>query len=123
MIAHIKTVAVYVEDQKRALEFYTEKLGFEVRRNLPMTSDANWVEVSPKGAQSHLVLYPKALMPNWKELKPPVVFGTKDCDAAFRELESRGVEFTQEPTRMRWSIFAKFVDPDKNEFLITQGFL
>jgi hypothetical protein len=52
MIANIKTVAVYVSDQTAALRFYTEKLGFEVRRTESMGSDGTWVEVAPRGALS-----------------------------------------------------------------------
>ena len=123
MINYIKTVAIYVEDQKRSLDFYIMKLGFDVYRNFPMGKEANWIEVAPKGAQSHMVLYPKALMSNWQELKPSIVFSSKDCEATFRELKSRGIEFTQEPERMAWGICAKFIDPDKNEFLITQDLI
>jgi catechol 2,3-dioxygenase-like lactoylglutathione lyase family enzyme len=47
MIASIKTVAVYVSDQKEALRFYTKKLGFEVRRTESMGPDGTWVEVGP----------------------------------------------------------------------------
>ena len=62
MIGPIKTVAVYVEDQQQALEFYTDKLGFEVRRNETMMPGVNWVEVAPKGADTCVVIYPRALM-------------------------------------------------------------
>jgi lactoylglutathione lyase len=52
MIGPIKTVSVYVEDQDKALEFYTTKLGFKVRRQLPMGPNTSWLEVSPPDAQS-----------------------------------------------------------------------
>ncbi len=123
MINHIKTVAIYVEDQKRSLDFYTRKLSFEVYRNFPMGKEANWIEVAPKEAQSHMVLYPKALMSNWQELKPWILFSSKDCEATFRKLKSRDIGFTQEPVRIAWGIFAKFIDADKNEFLITQDLI
>lgn len=59
MIGPIKTVGIYVEDQEKAIEFYAQKLGFEVRRSQPMTPDTNWVEVAPPDGESCLVLYPK----------------------------------------------------------------
>ena len=64
MIGPIKTVGIYVRDQERAVEFYTQKLGFEVRRTLSMGPGASWIEVAPPGAQTCLVLYPKAMMPD-----------------------------------------------------------
>jgi len=55
MITSIGTVSVYVRDQEKAVKFYTEKLGFEVRRNEPMGPNARWIELAPKGAQTRIV--------------------------------------------------------------------
>src|SRR4051812_34589000 len=119
MIEYIKTVAVYVEDQQRSLDFYTQKLGFEVRRNESMGPRGNWIEVAPVGARSCLVIYPRSLMANWKELKPSVVFQCADVEATCKEFTSRGVQITDGPKEMAWGTYAKFVDPDGNEFLLT----
>ena len=105
-----------MEDQQKAVEFYTQKLGFEIRRSLPMDPHAKWVEVSPPGAQTCLVLYPKAMMPNWAELKPSVVFHCPDVEDTCRRLESLSVRITMQPTLMEWGTFAKFLDLDGNEF-------
>jgi lactoylglutathione lyase len=118
-IGAIKTVGIYVEDQQRAVEFYTEKLGFTVRRSLPMGPGANWVEVSPPRAESSLVLYPKSMMENWAELKPSVVFHCSEVEETCRRLESAGVNITMPPTPLPWGTFAKFADPDGNEFGLT----
>ncbi len=47
MSGPIKTVGIYVEDQQKAVEFYTQKLEFEIRRSQPMGSHAKGVEVLP----------------------------------------------------------------------------
>jgi predicted enzyme related to lactoylglutathione lyase len=119
MIGAIKTVGIYVEDQQRAVEFYTEKLGFTVRRSLPVGPNANWIEVSPPGAESSLVLYPRSMMENWAELKPSVVFHCSDVEETCRQLEAAGVSITMPPTPLPWGTFAKFADPDGNEFGLT----
>jgi predicted enzyme related to lactoylglutathione lyase len=119
MLGPIKTVTVYVDDQQKAVEFYTQKLGFEVRRSLPMGPNANWVEVSPSGAQTCIVLYPKAMMPNSTELKLSVVFHCPDMEAACRQLESLGVRIGMAPKEMPWGMFATFLDLDGNEFGLT----
>ena len=119
MIGPIKTVSVYVEDQEAALRFYTEKLGFQVRRRLPMGPAALWIEVAPPGAGTCLVLYPRAMMPDWAELKPSIVFHCPDVEALCPELESRGVSVTQQPVKMAWGTFAQFADPDGNSFGVT----
>lgn len=57
-------------------------------------------------------------MQNWKELKPSVLFLCDNIEKTFSELKSRSVKFTQEPKRMPWGTYAKFVDIDGNEFII-----
>ena len=121
MITNVTTVAVYVTDQEAALRFYTEKLGFEVRRNEPMGPGGSWIEVAPPGAQTRVVIYPRAMMKGWEHLKPSIVFGCEDTESTYRELAERGVNFTQAPTKMPGGMFSKFVDPDGNEFLLAQG--
>lgn len=119
LIGPVKTVGIYVEDQDRALEFYTQKLGFEVRRTLPMGPQACWVEVAPPGAQTSFVLYPRKMMPDWDHRKPSVVFHCPDVPATCRALEAAGVRVPMPPTAMPWGTFAKFVDLDGNEFGLT----
>ena len=120
MIGPIKTVAVYVEDQQQALEFYTGKLGFEVRRNETMMPGVNWVEVAPKGAETCVVIYPRALMQGWEQMKPSITFSCADVEATCAHLQARGVTLVDHPRSMPWGIFAKIADPDGNEFLLVQ---
>lgn len=119
MIANVKTIAIYVSDQQKALDFYTRRLGFEVRRNESMGPGSNWIELAPKGAQTCIVIYPQKMMPNWKELKPSVVFSCEDIRKTCKELSDKGVQITQHPKKMQWGTFAKFSDPDGNEFILT----
>lgn len=49
MIKQIGTVAVYVEDQQKAKQFWTEKVGFDIAADHPMGPEASWLEVAPKG--------------------------------------------------------------------------
>ncbi|MDF2961860.1 MAG: Glyoxalase/bleomycin resistance protein/dioxygenase [Paenibacillus sp.] len=118
MIKHIATVGVYVDNQQKAITFWTEKAGFQVFRNQPMTPDASWVEVGPEGAQSALVLYPKAMMPNWEELKPSIVFHVEDIQQTYEAMKSRGVHFLEEPNPQPWGTYCRFQDEDGNEFLM-----
>jgi lactoylglutathione lyase len=119
MIGPIKTVGVYVEDQTKALEFYTQKLGFVLRRSIPMGPNANWIEVSPPDAESCLVLYPRSMMTDWEQRKPSIVFFCDDVEKTFQQLQSRGVHFNMPPKPLPWGTFASFVDLDGNEFGLT----
>ena len=102
IISKIGTAAVYVDEQQAALRFWTEAMGFEVPANQPMGPEAEWLEVGPPGAESCLVIYPRAIMGDWKERKPSVVFQCDDIRDTFQAMSSRGVEFSQEPTDMAW---------------------
>ena len=121
MIGHIKTVAVYVEDQARSLEFYTGKLGFELRRNQSMGPGGSWIEVAPPGAQTCLVLYPRGLMTDWAERKGSIVFACEDAERTCAALSAKGVAIAEPARRMKWGTYAKFLDPDGNEFLVVSS--
>src|SRR5690349_17224161 len=112
MITNIANAAVYVENPNDAVRFWTEKVGFVVHREKRMTSEASWIEVGPKGAQSCLVIFPKAMMANWNERKPSIVFDCNSVSDSYREMNARGVIFSQAPQAMGWGTFAIFTDPE-----------
>jgi lactoylglutathione lyase len=116
MIRKIATAAVYVEDQQQALRFWTEQVGFTVHRERPMGPEARWIEVGPAGAESCLVLYPRAMMEDWAERKPSIVFECDDVGKSYEEMRGRGVEFTQPPQALPWGPFAVFIDPEGTWF-------
>lgn len=101
----IQTVSVFVDDQQRALEFYTEKLGFAVAADVSM-GEFRWLTVgdpaSPEGTQ--LSLEPKAhpAVPPFTDALledgvPFFVLGVDDVQAEYERLQGLGVEFTQAP--------------------------
>ncbi|ETI67091.1 VOC family protein [Neobacillus vireti] len=120
MIKEIATVAVYVEDQQKAKTFWTEKAGFEVIAEHQMTPNANWLEVAPKGAESRLVIYPKAMMQGYEIMKASIVFQCDDIKTTYEKLKANGVEFLDEPKEMQWGSFVQFKDDDGNVFLLRQ---
>lgn len=114
MIGPIKTVGIYVEDQPKAVDFYVDVLGFEVRRRMKMGADAEWVEVSPPDAETCLVIYPRALMPDWAERKTSVVFHCRNVRGTVDRLGERGVTIAMEPGDLPWGTFAAIEDLDGN---------
>lgn len=118
MIQRIATVAVYVEDQQKAKQFWTEKVGFEVVAEHPMGPNAFWLEVAPKGAQTAVVIYPKAMMKNSNERKPSIVFECDNIFETYEAMKAKGVEFLGEPQQMQWGMFVQFKDEDGNEFVL-----
>ncbi|MED0658874.1 MULTISPECIES: VOC family protein [Bacillus] len=118
MIRKISTVAVYVEDQQKAKEFWTKKVGFKVMAEHPMGPNAFWLEVAPAGSESHLVIYPKSMMEGWENRKASIVFECEDIMGTYETMKKNGVEFLGEPKKMQWGTYVQFKDEDGNEFLL-----
>ncbi len=117
-ITAVGTVIVTVSDQDRAVEFFTEKLGFEKRSDSPYGDGQRWVDVAPAGASTTI-----AVVPPMGEGSPGgetgIAFATKDIDAAHADLQERGVD-VDEVMRMGSPVPPMFFfrDPDGNRYLI-----
>ncbi|HEV3173058.1 MAG TPA: VOC family protein [Actinocrinis sp.] len=133
MITGLTISTVWVLDQDSALKFYTEKLGFELRYDVEMGPGARWVTVGAKGQPDHsltlMIPGPPAVDPeSAQQLRALVakgvlgagVMSTDDCEATYRELSARGVEFVQGPTKRPYGIEALFRDDSGNWFSLTQ---
>lgn len=102
----IKLNSVYVDDQDKALEFYTEVLGFRKSKEIPV-GEFRWLTVtSPEGPEDvELVLEPNA-NPAAREFQealfkqgiPLTAFEVDDIKAEYERLKAKGVVFTMEPT-------------------------
>ena len=104
----INVTSVLVDDQAKALAFYTEKLGFVVKNDVPV-GEFRWLTVvgasEPDGVE--LLLEPDA-HPAAKAFKRALVedgmpftsFAVDDVTATYADLEAKGVHFTQPPTSM-----------------------
>ena len=114
----INITSVLVDDQAKALAFYTEKLGFIKKADEPV-GEARWLTVvspaDPDGVE--LLLEPDghpAAGPFKKALVsdgiPFTQFAVDDVQAEFDQLRSKGVRFTQEPTGMGGVTTAVFDD-------------
>jgi predicted enzyme related to lactoylglutathione lyase len=118
LIKGIKFLGVCVRDQARALQFYTEKLGFKVRNNQPFEGGQRWIELEIPGAETGVVLF----TPKGQEDRIGTFVNTSlwtdDLDGTYEELKGKGVEFTTPPTKQFWGSFAMFKDPDGNSFVL-----
>lgn len=118
VIRSVGKAGVYVGDQQRALEFYRDALGFEVRADVPMGPGARWIEVAPAGAQTALALFTPPGLENRVGTFSGIVFECDDVQATYNELKQRGVRFTEEPADQPGGVMATFVDPDGNSFVL-----
>lgn len=133
MIMRLSHVTFYVTDQNAALEFYTKKLGFEVRTDVSMHG-FRWLTVAPKNQpDQEIVLMPIVPSPMMDEaacdlarqlLKKGVlgggVFKTDNCQTTYDELKAKGVEFLAPPQERPYGIEAVFKDNSGNWFSLCQ---
>ena len=97
VIRKIAIAAVYVEDQRSAVEFWTKQVGFTLHREKAMDLQASWIEMGPPHAESCLVIYPKSMMEDWAERKPSIVFECDNIQKTYDTMRNHGVQFTQPP--------------------------
>lgn len=134
MIQRLSHTTIYVRDQDSAKEFYTEKLGFEVRMDHTMEGGFRWLTVGPKGQKDlEIVLMKPTPGPMFDEetlaalellLKKGKlgagVFYTDDCRKTYEELKAKGVTFRSEPEEQFYGIEAMMQDDSGNWFSLTE---
>ena len=134
MITKLSHTTIWVLNYDEALDFYKNKLGFDVRTDMKMDGGFRWLTVSPKSQPDlELVLYePKANGMMDEETVGHIrtllekgkmsggVFETEDCRKTYEELKKKGVEFVQAPKENPYGIEALFKDNSGNWFSLTQ---
>lgn len=114
----INLTSIFVDDQREALVFYCDVLGFEKRQDVPIGDDSWLTVVSPEARSGpELLLEPSghpAVGPFRQALAadgiPAAQFAVDDVQAEFDRLRRAGVVFTQEPTDLGPAITAVFDD-------------
>jgi len=124
----IKLTSVYVDDQEKALRFYTEVLGFAKKADFSK-GPFRWLTVAspedPDGTQLQLALndnpaakaYQQAL---FQQGLPAAMFYTDDVKADYERTKARGAEFTMPPTEVTGATIAMLNDTCGNLIQITQ---
>jgi predicted enzyme related to lactoylglutathione lyase len=124
----IKLTSVYVDDQDKALRFYTEVLGLSKKGDVS-NGPFRWLTVTspeePNGAELQLALnndpaakaYQQA---RFQQGQPAVMFFTDDLNADYERLKGRGAEFTMPPTKVTGSTIAILKDTCGNLVQISQ---
>ncbi|WP_082695671.1 VOC family protein [Mycobacterium sp. IS-1742] len=133
----IATAHLWVHDQQAALEFWTSKVGMEVRQDvsLPEAEGAfRWLTVGPPGQDDVSIVLMAVPGPpvmddatrqqvldlTAKGFAGTVFLTTDDCRRTYEELSARGVEFTETPHQMPYGIDSGFRDPSGNSVRLTQ---
>ena len=124
----IKLTSVYVDDQEKALRFYTEVLGFVKKADFS-NGPFRWLTVAspedPNGIELQLALnnnptaktYQQAL---FEQSQPAAMFSSDDVQADYERMKSRGAAFTMPPTDVTASKIAMVNDTCGNLIQLTQ---
>lgn len=139
MIKKMTHACFYVLDQEQAKQFYTQKLGFEVRIDVTMGGEFDeagegfrWLTVGPRDQPDVEIILADCGMGHDPETTAQIralvakgamgtgVMAADDCQKTFEELSARGVVFTQEPAQRPYGIEAVFRDDSGNWFSLTQ---
>ena len=124
----IKLTSVHVDDQERALRFYTEVLGFVKKADFSQ-GPFRWLTVAspeePDGTELQLALnnnpaakaYQQAM---FQQNQPAAMFFTDDVQADHERMKRRGTEFTMPPTDVTGSRIAMLKDGCGNLIQVTQ---
>ena len=131
MIGTMGGIVVIVSDQQKAMEFYSQKLGFEIKTDTSFVG-IRWVEVGPKDSQSTISL----MLPNVQMMSNEGVveaakkgigtetgiwFYSDDMQSTYKELKNQGVDISQ-PEKQEWGgIMSKFKDLDGNSYSIVSS--
>ncbi|WKA49383.1 VOC family protein [Planococcus liqunii] len=125
---NIIVTSLFVEDQDKALAFYTETLGFEKKHDIPM-GKFRWIAlVSPENPEGTELLLEPNDHPASREYQqkifaegiPATMFGVSDIHAEYERLLDLGVQFSIEPTEMDTVTIAVFDDTCGNFIQIAQ---
>lgn len=106
------SVAVVVSNRKKALAFYTKKLGLDLIEEMD-----HWTVVGRKkgGLLIHLCEYGKPTPKSEKGNTGIMVFTNESMEKTYQQLKKKGVKFSVPPKKESWGWLCRFLDPDGNE--------
>jgi catechol 2,3-dioxygenase-like lactoylglutathione lyase family enzyme len=119
-ISQVRTVAIPVTDQDRALEFYGRTLGFRTVLDGTFGAGQRWIEVAPPGAATTVALVP-ATDTTPAGVDTGIRFSTSDATSDHTVLQARGVDV--DPEVLRWPgvpPMFRLRDPDGNTVVVVE---
>ncbi len=141
MITGLSHANIFVLDQDRAKEFFTEKLGFTLKTDMVMGeefegsgSGFRWLTVSPPNQPDLEIILADPSMGHDEQTAKTIrelvakgaigagVWEADDVRKTYEELKERGVEFIQEPAERPYGVEALFRDDSGNWFSLTQPY-
>jgi catechol 2,3-dioxygenase-like lactoylglutathione lyase family enzyme len=123
MLERIAYTSVFVSDQDKAFDFYTNVLGFEPGFDNPTPDGPRFLTVGLRGEDFQLVLWPGTPgegQPAYGRIPAAYTIETADIRKAYEALKSRGVNFDTEVVEYPWGYIAVFQDSDGNRLQLRE---
>jgi predicted enzyme related to lactoylglutathione lyase len=123
MLKKVAYVSVFVKNQDKALDFYTNALGFEKGIDNPTPDGPRFLTVGVKGQDFQLILWPGTPgqgQPVYGRVSAAYTIEVSDCRKMVEALTLRGVKFETEVLEYPWGSVAVFQDPDGNRLQLLQ---
>lgn len=125
MITGVRKIIVPVDDEARAKEFWTTRMGFGVALDQNYGNGQRWIEVTPPDHSLVLVLSrrppdePRREAPDQLP-HSPIFFNCEDIQHTYRELTDRGVKFAASPVRRPFGWWSMFEDSEGTRYALGQ---
>ena len=121
-VSQVANVIVPVRDQDAMLDFYTEKLGLELRADVPFGNGDRWIEVAPEGAQTPIALCPPGPNGQAGGTDTGITLQVADIEAYRDQLDADGVDVDAEVSRMGDPVppLCWFRDPEGNTLMVVE---
>lgn len=131
MISAITHVTVLVADADEAIEWYTERFGFELRNDQEFGPGMRWVTVAPEGDETEVVLQEPTEAMHGEERAPAMreqigqgtmtVLGVDNCQETVDRMEERGVDVRTPPEEVPWGVHAIVTDLYGNPYNLVEA--
>ena len=120
MISKVDFVGIPSTDAQRSRSFYVDTLGFETRRDAPISPTLRWIEVAPAGANASIALTPSAGAAP-ESVDTGIRFTVPDAAAEHASMQERGVNVGDLLTWAGVPPMFSFDDPDGNRFYVVEA--
>jgi predicted enzyme related to lactoylglutathione lyase len=118
VIKGLKFASIPVTNQDRAVEFYTNALGFTIMTDQEFDGTQRWIELGIPGAETRIVLFTPDEHRDRIGGFSNLAFWSDNVERTAGQMAAKGVEFTQPVKRESWGTSAIFKDPDGNQFVL-----
>lgn len=123
MTVRISFASIVITNEEQAVDFYTNRLGFQLVADFPTPFGSRFLMFAPPGGGARIVATKAVPGVEWKAgVFTNIAFEAEDVQATYESLRARGVQFIQAPERQPWGgLQARFADQDGNIFQLNSA--